>query len=308
MSQRSYSLVNINDCTDEHQGGIAPAKIKVAYEGHAAHHGLNLRGVTHIGVAPFNSTDLAYKFADFASTTPYPADVIFALNAAPPINGDGIENNIRREFVLGRLKTGSIFGGTQNALSLVRSQISELYVLTDSNNGDQFRSYKVLPEALVQFATDTINRDRLQQIDNPADDIAVRDTSLVGAVDNFENIKLILSNADRRTLHAIFNENSKAARSDQDTRQATIEISYGSAPVDLQYHQPYSNWQRVRIVRDMFEGRDNELVISLNSSSQLWDDRGNLQPVAQLARIQKSNPGGLGLRLPPAGAIVRLRP
>jgi len=291
MSKHSYSVININDCTDDTQGALAPAKIKVAFERHAEHDGVRLSGVSHVGIEKYNTYDLAFKFADLAAGLPDPEHVIFEINTAPA--------GSRGSFVIGRLRNGAIFGGTAggHCLSLVRSQIAEIFYLQSTNKkAENFRSYKVLPKALVKFAAGKLKSKHLGSVKDLADVAPLLQHSIAGAVDNFGNIKLALTFGDAHKLGRAWDlHKSKPIRSDQDFNPLNATFSFSETPHESDLHT-------ARVVPGMFAGSTGELVLSLTSSSEIWNEVGELAPVAQVARISDD----VGIPLPKPGAPFHL--
>ncbi len=320
-----YNIVHITDCHDTNpEGGLlAGTLVELAYHDHARDAGLQAGLVKVTPAEAFNTIDVGAKFAEVATRATNPERLVIAVNTAPPSFADGTDNNERTNFVLGRLKTGTIFGGTWggHCLSYVKAQIAELYELTDSNNGSQFRSLEVLPAALVEYAAGSIARARLAPVFNIK--AAVPDTpvhSHAYTIDNFGNVKLWLSDDDRQRVAERLDRYERyrlyTARSDQDGRAALGQppeayFDFGDESLETlrgQNPQPANrSLTRAALVQKMFRGEIGQNVLSATSSAKRWNADGTTGAVAQIATIRNRPDAPLGFKLPRIGAPFHLR-
>ena len=306
MSGKTTNVIQITDCHDEGDvcGGSAANKVRLAYRISGDRHGLNIGQVDIGGAVRFNTIDLGFKAADqyfsflrLGGNRLQDCRQIFAFNVAPPRSVAGADDNARDLFVVGRFRDGSVFGSTQKgyALSYLKAEIAELHALLDSNNGSQFRSLDVLPEAIVQYAAGTMTPDRLQAlavadlIDPPAE-------AHVLAIDNFGNVKIHLSPAQRRSL---------ADRLAADPRTKVL-VGFGTASLEFEAStQPGEPLTVAWLADKMFSAAVGDQVLALNSSARLRVGD-TLEPVAQLATICHRPDQPLGHPLPQIGAPVFL--
>jgi hypothetical protein len=297
---QTHDIVHITDCHDTNpEGGfLAATKVKLAYAAHVEEIGLPVRLIEVTPAEEFNTIDVGAKFSEILTSNPNPARLIVAVNAAPPSIPGGNNINARINFVCGRLKNGAVFGGTYggHCLSYVKSQIVELYELLDSNNGSQFRSLEVLPRALVEFAAGVIRPERLGKLDIAKAVPDAPEGSHVYAIDNFGNVKIILSEADRSAL------NQWVAR--------TSDVAFAFGERSLEFGQPKAEPQAfcpAILNHKMFSAAENQTIVSLTSSSKRWDRTGAISDVAQIATIRREPGKSKGFTLPRIGAPVHFR-
>lgn len=307
-----YDVMHITDChdTNDEGGQLAANKVRMAYRIGAARNGLELGQVDINGVIKFNTIDLGYKAADLYFTYEHLIhgqecghQQIFVLNAAPPKQNNGVPNNERDLFVVGRLKNGAPFGGTQKgyALSYLKHDIAEMHELLDSNNGSQFRSLEVLPEAVMQFAAGTINPARIEKIDHMATVPDVPNAAHAVAIDNFGNVKICMPPETRNSLTQAFEAHAAGSH------EAAREIGLAFALKSLEFEPDGADMWPVRALlkSKMFAGDVGTNVLAMSSSSRLRDSDGVIRPVAQLATICSRPDDEPAFEKPMIGARVR---
>ncbi len=250
-------------------------------------------------------------------------DVII-VNAAPPKSAFGKDangHNDRDNFVVGTLNDGTIIAGTLNGLSLLKPMIDELYEFVPSNNGSQFRSRDVLPQIALLYAAEHLSLDNLEKkrcLKNPAlrgalihfgkspmtplfdpsevlKELPISavpdlpgDVSRVVTIDNFPNIKIKFSDADRASLTEAFNAN-------------------GQTPVQVVFEggQPIS----ATLAERLFDGDEGQIVVTLESSSLIFTDasRHNKEVMGQLVTLQRTPESNITYPLPIIGCPVSFK-
>ncbi|MDP9196773.1 MAG: hypothetical protein M3O22_08450 [Pseudomonadota bacterium] len=308
MTFRTYDIVQITDCHDENldSGQLAAVKVRMAYSAWAEKHGLPVSQIQMVPAEEFNTVDAGFRFSEIVSTNPMPERLLVAVNVAPAMAGKSA-NNERELFVLGKLKNGLHFGGTYKGycLSYIKPLIQEVFYLTDSNNGSQFRSLEVLPPALVEYARGTIRKDRLEAFDHTAVIPDAPSVSHVLAIDNFRNVKIRLSPEDRVFLEGVM----KAGGIEGSL--PVIDISFAGKSVEFAVSpkpSPSKPHWRVVLGQRMFDVEEGDSVLSLASSSRLLERNGQWTgKVAQLATIRRRPHVALGYEVPPLGAAVYFR-
>lgn len=213
-------IVHLTDTTDRN----AQLKIRGAY---ALHKGrLGIHGDVDV-VAATNTLLVGTTASELITNTQRPDRLIIAVNVAPPDKKDGTKDNARRNFYVADLGDGVTVGGTVTGLefSYIRPLIKDFYELTTTNSkGSQFRSLEILPEAVLGFS-DTKRRGELiadgtlKKVEN-IDAIvpAVPNRTHVLEVDNFNNVKLWITQRDKAALAA-------AAEAKKDVRVTFAEYS-----------------------------------------------------------------------------------
>lgn len=287
-------LVQVTDTTDQR----AALKLKAAF----AHHGgrLGLRADI-IDIAPANNTlDIGVIVSEQLHNSQRPDRLIIGVNCAPPDKREGTTDNARNDFFFAELKNNVIVGGTSNGLELsyVRDQIERLYRLTTTNSlKSQFRSLEILPENLVRFSL-SVERQKLIEsgvlIDetNNIDSIVpyVPDVTHVIEVDNFGNVKLLPSRADRDLLGRV-----------QDT-----SFGFGSESVEYRQEKPSNVLEFRALVRPtLFAAPLGTNIIALSSSSRILG--GQTVPMIATVRERPAETPP-GYQRPHVGNPVILRP
>ena len=311
---KTYDIIQITDCHDTNKEGglLAASKVELAYSALVENADLPTRLIKVVPAEEFNTIDVGAKFSELVTSSLNPARLIVAINAAPPsLQNGGKTGNDRKNFVLGKLKNGVIFGGTWggHCLSYVKSQIAEVYELLDSNNGSQFRSLEVLPEALVAYAAGTIDPRRL----GPAIDVAnevpnIPDQSHAWTIDNFRNVKLIVSDADKRRLSDVFAQYSAAKQAGQAAERPKVEFTFGDQSVEFGVHdRPTTAFATAALDERMFRGETGSNIFTLTSSARRWNDQGETVDVQQIATLRDQPHLPLGFQLPKIGAPLHIR-
>lgn len=311
MTSRTIDIIQITDCHDTGaiSGSLAALKVKRRYADRADFHGIDTRLIEVAPAEEFNTIDVGAKFSELATSAVNPSRLVLAINAAPPSIPGGTGNNERRNFVVGRLKNGIVFGGTWggHCLSYVKSEIAELYELLDSNNGSQFRSLEVLPDALIDYKVGAIDGARLRPVDVAREVPAPPRHSHAWTIDNFGNVKLYLTPDDKARLHTLFVTKAKGP---EGKKVAPVQFAFGDRSVEF---TPTSNGLLVP-AKDTFAGAAlaqklfcidlGANVVSLTSSAKRWDEEGRTTDVEQIATLRGEPHKPLGYRLPKIGAPV----
>ncbi|NBX66711.1 MAG: hypothetical protein EBQ96_06935 [Proteobacteria bacterium] len=311
MTFRTIDIIQITDCHDTGaiSGELAAIKVKRRYADRAELLGLNTRLIEVAPAEEFNTIDVGAKFSELATSAVNPARLVLAINAAPPSIAGGTGNNERRNFVLGRLKNGIVFGGTWggHCLSYVKSEIAELYELLDSNNGSQFRSLEVLPDALLDFKAEKIDGARLRPINVAHEVPAPPRHSHAWTVDNFGNVKLFLTQDDKLRLHGLFKAKAKGP---EGKKIAPVTFAFGNRSVEF---TPSSNglllpdkreFALASLAEKLFCIEIGTNVVSLTSSAKRWDEKGAITDVEQIATLRGEPHKPLGYKPPKIGAPV----
>ncbi|MBU6235627.1 MAG: hypothetical protein KGQ41_07260 [Alphaproteobacteria bacterium] len=311
MTSRTIDIVHITDCHDTGAvgGELAAIKVKRRYADRADHHDIATRLIEVAPAEEFNTIDVGAKFSELATSAVNPNRLVLAINAAPPSIPGGTGNNERRNFVLGRLKNGVVFGGTWggHCLSYVKSEIAELYELLDSNNGSQFRSLEVLPDALLDFKADKIDTARLRLVDVAKEVPNVPRHSHAWTIDNFGNVKLFLNDDDKVRLRSLFEAKAKGT---DGRRVAPVKFAFGDRSVEFapaanaQFEPASSQFAAAALAQKLFCIEIGTNVVSLTSSAKRWNTRGQFTDVEQIATLRGEPHKPLGYTLPKIGAPV----
>lgn len=314
MTTRTYDIIHVTDCHDTGaaSGELAAIKVKRRYADKADLLGINTRLIEVAPAEEFNTIDVGAKFSELATSAVNPARLVVAINAAPPSIPGGTGNNERRNFVLGKLFNGTVFGGTWggHCLSYVKPQIAELYELLDSNNGSQFRSLEVLPDALLEYKADTIDGARLKPVDIAREVPQAPVHSHAWTIDNFGNVKLFLNDDDKQRLRAHFQQN---AQGEDGRKFASVGFAFGERSVEFTpgtNHTPVTDTARyatAALAQKLFCLEIGKNVVSLTSSAKRWDAHGNLTDVEQVATLRGEPGKAIGYTLPRIGAPFALR-
>lgn len=310
MTARTIDIVHITDCHDTGaiSGELAAIKVKRRYSDRVDELDIPTRLIEVAPADEFNTIDVGAKFSEFATSARRPERLVVAINAAPPSIPGGTGNNERRNFVLGRLENGIVFGGTWggHCLSYVKSQIVELHELLDSNNGSQFRSLEVLPDALVDFKADAIDTSRLRTVDIAREVPEAPNHSHVFTIDNFRNVKLYLTPDEKAELQERF---AAHARGVEGRKSTPITFNFGDRSVEFTAGRngllvPAGEPSQASLVHKLFCVRAGANVVTLTSSAKRWDAKGRLTDVEQIATVRNEPDQPLGYRLPKIGAPV----
>jgi len=290
----STHIVQITDTTDRN----AYLKIRSAYAKHAGAFGLH---DAYVDVVPSRNTlDIGVAASELVHNTERPDRLLLALNCAPAEKKNGSKGNHRKDFFYADLGENIYTGGTIAGLELayVKGRIQRIFQDVTTNELDsQFRSLQILPNRLIRFA-DPEQRDRLirdgalkeiKNLDGYVRDVP--DTTHVIEVDEpFSNVKLWLSNADRKTL-----QNGQSAQFD-----------FGAESVE---YKPRTKSPRAlefnALVRDkLFEVPLDQNGIALSSSSRVLGGK----TVPMIATVRKRPAETVPhYRVPAVGQQVHLR-
>jgi hypothetical protein len=239
--------------------------------------------------------------SELLTSQPRPEKMVISVNCAPPDKGghDGKTTNHRREFFCAELDDGTVISGTLNGyeLSYVKNRIKSLYRLTSTNStNSQFRSKEILPSASLRFSQPSERRKMLRSEELVAADIdkevpTPADETHVFRVDNFGNVGLYLSAADRKKLSAADGKPVKVSFA-----MASLEV--GGTKANTFYEAFTATVRNV-----FFSGGNDTLQLVLNSSS-LLSNGDNMPMVIDL----RAHPAATKPRfeLPPVGARVKL--
>lgn len=261
LFQPATFAVHITDTFDRN----AQLKLQAAYIAHADTSRVR---IDQTAIAPAQSTtDIGIIVAEQIYNSQRPARLLLAVNCAPAESEHGVSDNARSDFYFAELTGGDCVGGTLNGyeLSYIKDRVAKLYRLTTTNAlKSQFRSLEVLPKHLLQFANPRLRRKLIQSGALVAADTAthiadIPDVTHVVEVDNFGNVKVLPSAADRALL----------------TRQPQLRFAF--AGKNGNRTEEYS-----AIVRPtLFAAPIGSNVIALNSGSKIGK-----QNVAMIATIR----------------------
>ncbi|MEJ0063780.1 MAG: hypothetical protein WDO70_11465 [Alphaproteobacteria bacterium] len=198
-------ITQITDTTDSRAKG----KVRHAYVNHAAR--LGLHGDIEVRGAK-NDVKIGTAAAELLTNRERPEYLFVAVNYAPPDNPNGTKDNARNDFYFADLGNKAFIGGTNNGyeLSYVKPKIQSLFRLTTTNKKkSQFRSLEILPQYLLAFPNEKLREDLLKSgelvevkdIDKAVP--SVPDVTHVYEVDNFRNVKLYVSDSDRRLIQKL---------------------------------------------------------------------------------------------------------
>jgi hypothetical protein len=203
----------------------------------------------------------------------------------------------------------------------VKSEIAELYELLDSNNGSQFRSLEVLPDALVEFAAGVIDKNRLGKVADIENEVPNPPAqSHVLTIDNFGNVKVFLTDADKGTLREHFARHANGEKG----REATpVSFSFGRQSVEFGAGTNSTilpkvlanaftrlaghGYKPASLVKKLFCKAIGSNVLTLTSSSKRWNAKGEIVDVEQIATLRAQTGTRLGFRKPKIGAPLHLR-
>ncbi len=260
----SYTGTHIVQITDTTDSG-AILKIRSAYAKHLGRHGLR---DAFVDVEPATNTlSIGVKASELVHNSERPDRLLLALNCAPPDKDGGTQDNHRKDFYFADLGGGVYIGGTINGLELsyLKGEIrGEIFRLTTTNRlGSQFRSLQVLPEYLVRFSIESerealIRSGEFEPVAHPDRWLPdVPDVSHVIEVDNFKNVKLFTSRADKQLLK----EHQRA------------RAAFGSHSIEYASEPPLLTETFSAIVSDkLFDAGTGANIIARNSSSRIGAD------------------------------------
>ncbi len=290
----STHIYHITDTYDKRASG----KIDGAYTKHRGTIGMVNAGYTLTPID--NSIDGGITVSEFFTSSQRPDRLIIAVNYAPPDNKKGTTDNHRRDFFCAELRSGDVVCGTVNGyeFSYIKPEIKQLFRLTNTNNGSQFRSLEVLPQHTLLFS-DLEHRNRLiatgilERFDNIDAVIPnVPDTTHVHEIDNFQNVKLIPSIADLIALRQ-----SEGQDVDFGFGDASIEAARANKHPRHDYHG--------LVAPTLFAAPEGTNVVALRSSSRRLGFETNVPIIATIRqRPAETNPA---YTPPTVGAPVWLR-
>ncbi|MBI1273890.1 MAG: hypothetical protein GC131_07385 [Alphaproteobacteria bacterium] len=296
----AYSRTSIRHITDTTDVINAVPKIQDAYT-----HWMGKLGIrdADLHVTPAHTTiDIGTIVSELVTNKSRPEKLVLAVNCAPPDKDktNGKKGNHRKEFVCAELKDGTVICGTLNGyeLSYVRDQIKSLYRLTNTNHtSSQFRSLEVLPEETLRFSqpetrAQQMADDKLEPMDIASSVPAPPDVTHVFRVDNFGNVGLYLSQADRARL--------------EKAEGKSIKIAFARASLEIGGRQSQRFFPSFRAVvrQTFFDDKKHKNVLTLNSSSTLIDG-GSVPMVLNLRDLPAATRPGY--QLPEVGARVKLQ-
>lgn len=340
-----YHIHFATDCTDPY----AKTDVQMALQEAADNIGVRYKH-TFLPVGKFNWLELSYAAAHHYATRQTlrskirekKTQHIIIVNAAPPKSKDGKDagkNNERHNFVLGKLKDGTVVAGTFNGLTLLRWHIKELYEFGASNNGSQFRSRDVLPEIAMLYAQGLLGSTpssckKVQDLalrlmkDDAQEAITEYDQpELLQAVEAMHNLT---QKRDPQTFIPDFPNHSFVVQIDEpfknvklrlgkEDRVALREAFYGdkkAKSVTLRFSSasladdatPSWSQQQVeaKILPRLFDGNDGDVVFALGSSSHIVNDHGNKEFMAQIITLQTRTDTKVEHPLPAIGSAVQL--
>lgn len=294
-------VAHISDTTDSN----AQSKIRSAYARHLGDNGI--RDVILEITPATNTLDIGFKASELLTNTQRARRLLLALNCAPPDNDKGTKDNARNDFYFADLGDDAFAGGTVNGfeLSYVKNSIRGLFRLASTNKlGSQFRSLEILPEHLSVFSNThkpwwaILSRTAREELIKSGDLVPVEhvddvvpsapDVTHAVEIDNFQNIKLFLSQADRKAVEA--------------NRKLRIILGGDSLGFDQICHQLKDSFD-VAATEKLFDAPLGTNLIALNSSSVL--PNGNSVPI--IATIRK-RPGETSPNypVPDVGSRVKL--
>ncbi len=199
----SAHIAHICDTTD----APARAKLTSAYAHHSPHAGIT---PSFFSIVPaLTSVEVGINACELITNTQRPDRLVLAGNCAPPDRPQGTKDNIRNDFFCAVIANGITYCGTNNGyeFSYVKPLIKSFYRLTNTNHlHSQFRSLEVLPRHALLFndpekRNDLITKGYLDPVEDFNSAIPdVPDITHVFQVDNFKNVKLYLSQEDRRSF------------------------------------------------------------------------------------------------------------
>ncbi len=270
---QSTHVVQITDTTDRN----AYLKIRSAYARHAGAYGV--RDALFDIVPARNTLDIGVVASELVHNTERPDRLLLALNCAPAEKEEGTTNNHRKDFFYADLGDGIFTGGTLGGLELsyLKPRIKALFQdVTTNELNSQFRSLQILPNRIIRFADDAqraelVKTGAFKPIANIDDFVPdVPDLTHVIEVDEpFNNVKLWLSNADRRALQ---------------TAQATeFRFAEGSIEYPVANDKSASAVFNALVRPTLFSVPLNQNGIALSSSSRVLGDA----TVPMIATVRK---------------------
>jgi hypothetical protein len=144
-------------------------------------------------VRSFNTVETAFVTMQLGLAEPplRPEEVLLYVNCAPRKEILAARaNNAGEPLVYGELSNGVRLVAVNSgySLSLVRKQLKSLHLCRVANDGTQFRSARVFPEAVRQIRLGETNF--LGEEVDPLDSIPEMPQGLIGYIDSFGNLKL----------------------------------------------------------------------------------------------------------------------
>ncbi len=267
----------------------------------------------------YNSIAAGVEVSEIVTNSQRPERLIVAVNYAPPDKKEGTKDNIRNDFFCADLGKGVVVCGTSNGFefSYIKPLIQNLYRLTNTNHLlSQFRSLEVLPQHAVLFS-DPDKRDRLvaerklERIENIGEIVpSIPDVTHVMEVDNFGNIKIILSKNDEALLkrRLLTSEDRKMPLEERAKRTRAIYFAFGEAAIQVGKNDiKFGKFHKALAARTFFAVPLGTSVLAARSSSRLADGRDvpvianvRLRPGETLPEFAKEG------KLPVVGAPVFL--
>ena len=268
----------ITDTTDD----AAKAKIFSAVVRHMSAHDMMPNFMLY---PAYNSIAMGVEVSELVTNSQRPERLIIAVNYAPPDKKEGTKDNIRNDFFFAVLDDSTTVCGTSNGFefSYIKPRIKEFYRLTNTNHLlSQFRSLEVLPEHAVLFSIpeerERLKREKkLKRVENIDDIIPfVPDVSHVMEVDNFGNVKICLSENDKKLLEGrLLNfETGGMSREARAKRRSSIYFAFGDAALEVgENNIRFGRFSKALAARTFFAVPMGENVLAARSSSVFVDGR-----------------------------------
>lgn len=287
----------ITDTTDK----AAEARIFSAVVSHMSAHDLV---PTFMLYPAYNSIAMGVEVSELVTNSQRPERLIIAVNYAPPDKKGGTKDNIRNDFFCAVLVDGTIVCGTSNGFefSYIKPKIKEFYRLMNTNHLlSQFRSLEVLPQHAILFSLPEerkrlIKEKKLKRVKNIDKIIPfVPDVTHVMEVDNFGNVKIILSESDKALLKR------KAEK------RQPIYFAFGKASLEIGKNRIKFRKSHEAVAADSFFALPmGTNVLAARSSSVLVDGE-DVPVIASLrARPGETRPGYIRDKRLTVGAPVNL--
>ena len=267
----STHIYHITDTYDKRASG----KIDGAYTKHRGAIGIVNAGYTLTPID--NSIDGGITVSEFITNSQRPDRLIIAVNYAPPDNKKGTADNHRRDFFCAELRSGDVVCGTVNGyeFSYIKPEITQLFRLTNTNNGSQFRSLEVLTQHTLLFSEPehrsrliaTGILERFEDIDAIIPNVP--DTTHVHEIDNFQNVKLIPSIADLAAL--------------RQWEWRDVDFGFGEASIEIESPNKRARHDYKGIVAPtLFAAPEGTNVVALRSSSRRLNFETNVPIIATI--------------------------